>query len=52
MAIGVPVASRTTPAPKLDAAAEAVLKAKLEALATQYKTELLPLQNSDPDTTE
>jgi uncharacterized cupin superfamily protein len=52
MAIGVPVASRTNPAPKLDAAAEAVLKAKLEALATQYKTELLPLQNSDPDTTE
>ena len=52
MAVGGPVASRTAPAPKLDAAAEAVLKAKLEALATQYKTELLPLQNSDPDTTE
>jgi quercetin dioxygenase-like cupin family protein len=42
MAVGVPVASRTAPAPKLDAAAEAALKAKVEALATQYRTELLP----------
>jgi quercetin dioxygenase-like cupin family protein len=42
MAVGVPVASRTAPAPKLDAAAEAALKAKIEALATQYRTELLP----------
>ena len=42
MAIGVPVASRTTPAPKLDTAAEAALKAKAEALAPQYRTELLP----------
>jgi quercetin dioxygenase-like cupin family protein len=42
MAVGVSVASRTAPAPKLDAAAEAVLKAKVEALATQYRTELLP----------
>ena len=42
MAVGVPVASRTAPAPKLDTAAEAVLKAKAEALATQYRTELLP----------
>jgi uncharacterized cupin superfamily protein len=41
MAVGVPVASRTDPAPKLDAAAEATLKAKVEALATQYRTELL-----------
>ena len=42
MAVGVPVASRTAPAPKLDAAAEAALKAKIEALAIQYRTELLP----------
>jgi quercetin dioxygenase-like cupin family protein len=42
MAVGVPVASRTAPAPKLDAAAEAALKAKVEALATQCRTELLP----------
>jgi quercetin dioxygenase-like cupin family protein len=42
MAVGVPVASRTTPAPKLDTAAEAALKAKVEALAPQYRTELLP----------
>jgi quercetin dioxygenase-like cupin family protein len=42
MAVGVPVASRTAPAPKLDPAAEAALKAKVEALATQYRTELLP----------
>ena len=52
MAIGIPLARRTTPAPKPDAAAEAVLKAKGEALAVQYKTEFLPLQNSDSDTTE
>ena len=42
MAVGVPVASRTAPAPKLDAAAEAALKAKVKALATHYRTELLP----------
>ena len=42
MAVGVPVASRTAAAPKLDAAAEAALKAKAEAFATQYWTELLP----------
>jgi quercetin dioxygenase-like cupin family protein len=42
MAVGVPVASRTAPAPKLDPAAEAALKAKVEALAPQYRTELLP----------
>jgi len=42
MAVGVPVASRAAPAPKLDPAAEAALKAKVEALATQYRTELLP----------
>jgi quercetin dioxygenase-like cupin family protein len=42
MAVGVPVASRTAPAPKLEAAAEAALKEKVEALAPQYRTELLP----------
>ena len=42
MTVGVPVASRTAPAPKLDAAAEAALKSKVEALATKYRTELLP----------
>ena len=42
MAVGVPVVSRTAPAPKLDAAAEAALKAKVEALAPEYRTELLP----------
>ncbi|MGA8596570.1 MAG: cupin domain-containing protein [Bryobacteraceae bacterium] len=39
--IGVPVATRTTPAPKLDEAAQAEFKAKLEALAPKYRTELL-----------
>jgi quercetin dioxygenase-like cupin family protein len=42
MAVGIPVASRTATAPKLDAAAEAALKTKVEVLATQYRTELLP----------
>jgi quercetin dioxygenase-like cupin family protein len=40
-AIGVPVASRTAAAPKLDAAAQAAFKAKAEALAALYRTELL-----------
>ena len=42
MAVGIPVASRTAPAPRLEATAEAVLKAKVAALATQYRTEILP----------
>jgi quercetin dioxygenase-like cupin family protein len=42
IAVGLPVASRTTPAPKLDAAAEAALKTRVEALAPKYRTELLP----------
>jgi len=42
MAVGAPVASRTTPPPKLDGPALATLKAKIEALAPQYRTELLP----------
>jgi uncharacterized cupin superfamily protein len=41
MSIGVPVATRTTPPPKLDAAAQAAFKAKAEALAPKYQTELL-----------
>lgn len=39
--VGAPVASRTTPPPKLDAAAQAEFKAKCEALAPKYRTELL-----------
>ncbi len=41
MAVGAPVASRTTPSPKLDGATQATLKAKIEARAPQYRTELL-----------
>jgi hypothetical protein len=40
-AIGVPVASRTAPSPKLDQLAQAAFKAKAESLAPQYLTELL-----------
>src|SRR5438477_2424054 len=43
-AVGVPVASRTAPPPKLDQAAQAALKTKAEALASRYRTELLPPQ--------
>ena len=39
--VGVPVATRTTPPPKLDAAAQAGFKAKPEALAPKYRTEFL-----------
>jgi quercetin dioxygenase-like cupin family protein len=39
--VGVPVATRTTPPPKLDPAAQAEFKAKAEALAPKYKTEML-----------
>jgi quercetin dioxygenase-like cupin family protein len=39
--VGVPVASRTAPPPKLDEAAQAEFKAKLAALAPKYRTELL-----------
>jgi quercetin dioxygenase-like cupin family protein len=41
MAVGVPVASRVSPPPKLDEAAQAALKAKAEGLAAQYRTEFL-----------
>lgn len=40
--VGVPVATRTTPPPPLDAKAEAAFVAKVKALAPKYRTELLP----------
>jgi quercetin dioxygenase-like cupin family protein len=39
--IGIPVATRTTPPPKLDPAAQAEFKTKAEALAPKYKTEMV-----------
>jgi quercetin dioxygenase-like cupin family protein len=42
MALGVPVADRTTPPPPLDDIAQAAFKVKAEALAPKYRTELLP----------
>ena len=39
--VGVPVATRTTPPPRLDEAGEAEFRAKAEALAPSYRTELL-----------
>ena len=42
MKIGVPVASRREPPPTLDEVGQAAFKAKAEALAPQYRTELLP----------
>ncbi len=39
--VGVPVETRTTAPPKLDDAAQAAFRAKLEALAPKYQTELL-----------
>jgi quercetin dioxygenase-like cupin family protein len=41
MEIGVPVATRTMPPPKLDGAAQAEFRAKAAALAPKYRTELL-----------
>ena len=40
--VGIPVATRTTPPPMLDAAAQSVFRAKSEALAAKYRTEFLP----------
>jgi len=40
--IGVPVATRTTPPPVLTPAEQAAFRAKAEALAPKYRTELLP----------
>ena len=39
--VGVPVATRTTPPPPLDAAAQAAFLEKVKSLAPKYKTELL-----------
>ncbi len=41
MKVGVPVATRTTPPPKLDETAQAEFRAKAEELAPIYRTELL-----------
>ena len=41
LAVGVPVATRTTAPPALDAAGMAAFLAKAEALAPRYRTELL-----------
>ena len=40
--VGVPVATRTTAPPPLDATAQAAFIARVQALAPKYKTELLP----------
>ena len=40
--VGVPVATRTTAPPPLDEAAQKAFRAKAEALAPKYKTEMLP----------
>ena len=40
--VGAPVSTRTEPPPALDQAAEAAFIAKSQALAPQYRTELLP----------
>jgi quercetin dioxygenase-like cupin family protein len=42
--VGVPVATRTTPPPPLDEAAQAAFVAKAKALAPKYRIELLPPQ--------
>jgi mannose-6-phosphate isomerase-like protein (cupin superfamily) len=39
--IGVPVATRTTPPPKLDEAGQAEFRSKAQALAAKYRTEFL-----------
>jgi len=43
--VGIPVATRTTPPPRLDDAAQAALVTKVKALAPKYRTELLPPLN-------
>ena len=39
--VGVPVATRTTPPPKLDEKEQAVFIEKVKALAPKYRTQLL-----------
>src|SRR6202790_3751807 len=41
MEVGVPVATRTTPPPVLDETEQAAFRAKSEALAPKYRTEIL-----------
>jgi len=41
LAVGIPVESRTTPAPQLEPTAQDALKAKSAALAEQYRIEFL-----------
>lgn len=41
--VGVPVATRTTPPPKQDAAAQQALGAKVKGLAAKYRTEFVDL---------
>ena len=41
MEVGVPVSTRTTPPPKLDAAGQSAMRAKSEALAPKYRTEFV-----------
>src|SRR5215470_8313906 len=41
MKVGIPVATRTTPPPRLDEAGEAEFRAKAEALAPEYRTEFV-----------
>src|SRR5215470_2567147 len=41
MKVGIPVATRTTPPPRLDEAAEAEFRAKAETLAPDYRTEFV-----------
>jgi quercetin dioxygenase-like cupin family protein len=41
MAVGIPLPTRTTPPPKLDPTAQGAFKKKAEALAANYRTELL-----------
>jgi quercetin dioxygenase-like cupin family protein len=42
MEVGIPVATRTEAPPKPDSATQAEFRAKAEALAPKYRTELLP----------
>ncbi|HUD49690.1 MAG TPA: cupin domain-containing protein [Candidatus Baltobacteraceae bacterium] len=42
MAVGIPLATRTTPCPKLDDSAEVAFRKKAEELAGKYRMELLP----------
>jgi quercetin dioxygenase-like cupin family protein len=42
MAVGIPLPTRTTPAPQLDEAAQRAVREKAGALAAKYRTEFLP----------